>query len=347
MMTFPLVSVVVVNYKNHPFLNRCLSSLEKQDYPNIEIILVDNGSRENFFESLDCDISKLKVIHLPVNAGFAGGNNKGILTAKGKYIALLNDDAEASEDWISCLVEAAENDSSVGAVGCVIYDHHCYPLLDSFGVGIALDGMSRQLLKGRTRPDLTQPKEALIFSGCGCLLRKSALEETGLFDEDFFAYCEDTDLSLRIRRAGWKIILSPKAQIVHFYSMTTGRFTLRKIFWVERNHYWVAIKNFPLLLLIFLPFFTLYRYFIQSILLLGQDVEMRGYNENSWLSILKTNLLALWSMLLSIPSTISKRYRIQKTSRISESDFLREIWKNRMSLREIITGKSRDYASHD
>jgi len=112
-------------------------------------------------------------------------------------------------------------------------------------------------------PNPDKPKEVMLFSGCACLLRMEALNEVGLFDEDFFAYCEDTDLGLRLHRSGWKIVVAPDAYVHHYYSMTGGKFSLQKIYWVERNHLWVAIKNFPWFLLTILPFVTAWRYLVQ------------------------------------------------------------------------------------
>ena len=99
----------------------------------------------------------------------------------------------------------------------IVIDGNRPEVLDSCGVGISLDGMSRQAMRGMPVPQLTQPGEVLLFSGCACLLKMEVLKEVGLFYKDFFAYCEDTDLGLRLRRAGWNIVIAPGAYVQHFY----------------------------------------------------------------------------------------------------------------------------------
>ena len=164
---------------------------------------------------------------------------------------------------------------SIGAVGSIILDGNRPGFLDSCGVGIAFDGMSQQAMRGRLPPVLRRPKEVLLVSGCACLFRRKALQEVGLFDEDFFAYCEDTDLGLRLRRAGWKAVIAPGAEVKHYYSMTTGRFSLQKLYWVERNHLWVVVRNFPAVIFPLVPLITLWRYFLQ--LLLAQRAAPRNF----------------------------------------------------------------------
>lgn len=166
--------------------------------------------------------------------------------------------------WLSSMVSTAETNSAIAAVASIVIDGNRPKVLDSCGVGLGLDGMSRQAMRGMPAPKLTEPKEVLLFSGCACLLRKDVLKEVGLFDEDFFAYCEDTDLGLRLRRAGWEIVVAPSAYVKHFYSVTGGKYSLQKVYWVERNHFWVALKNFPWFLLAATPFITMLRYLTQG-----------------------------------------------------------------------------------
>ncbi|MCJ7615625.1 MAG: glycosyltransferase family 2 protein, partial [Desulfobacterales bacterium] len=230
----PLVTVIVVTLNNLNLLRNCLESLYAQDYRQLEIIVVDNASDEDVQGMLAAEFPEVRTVRLDKNYGFAGGNNRGIETAQGKYIALINNDVVAAPQWISFLVATAESDADIGAVASIVIDGNQPEVLDSCGVGIALDGMSRQAMRGTPVPQLTQPKEVLLFSGCACLLRREALKEVGLFDEDFFAYCEDTDLGLRLRRAGWNIVAAPGAYVHHHYSMTSGKFSLQKIYWVER-----------------------------------------------------------------------------------------------------------------
>ena len=333
----PLVSVIVATMNNFDLLKKCLRSLYLQDYEPIEIIVVDNGSDQDVRYVLSEEFPDLSIIRMDRNHGFAGGNNRGIEISKGKYIALINNDAFAEPQWVSSMVAVAEADSSVAAVASIIIDGNRPKLLDSCGVGIGLDGMSRQAMRGMPVPKLTQPKEVLLFSGCACLLRMTALKEVGLLDEDFFAYCEDTDLGLRLRGAGWNIVVAPGAYVKHFYSMTGGKFSLQKVYWVERNHFWVAIKNFPWFLLAAIPFLTLLRYIVQGYSVLKNTGELNKFTENINLpAIVLTYVEAYIDMFKKLPCMQAKRRMIFKKHRFRNTDMSHLIWKFHLSINEII-----------
>ena len=332
-----LVSVIVATMNNFDLLKKCLRSLYLQDYEPMEIIVVDNGSDQDARYVLSEEFSEVRIIRMHRNHGFAGGNNRGIEISKGKYIALINNDALAEPQWVSSMIAVAEADSSVGAVASIIIDGNQPELLDSCGVGIGLDGMSRQAMRGMPVPKLTQPKETLLFSGCACLLRMVALEEVGLFDEDFFAYCEDTDLGLRMQRAGWKIVVAPGAYVKHLYSMTGGKFSLQKIYWVERNHFWVAIKNFPWFLIAIIPFLTILRYILQVYYVSKGVGELNKFTENIKLyAIIMTYIKAYIEIFEKLPSMRSKRRMIFKKHRFRNTKMFHLIWKFHLSINEII-----------
>jgi GT2 family glycosyltransferase len=169
------------------------------------------------------------------------------------------------------------------------------------------------------------------------LLKMDALKEVGLFDEDFFAYCEDTDLGLRLRRAGWKIVVAPSAYVQHFYSMTGGKFSLQKIYWVERNHLWVAIKNFPWFLLVILPLVTGWRYLVQGYYVLRGTCELNRFTErNDLAAIVSAYLKAYADMFAKLPVMLLKRRRFCKKHRLSNLDMFNLIWKFHLSIKEII-----------
>ena len=333
----PLVTVVVVTLNNLNLLRNCLTSLYAQDYGAIEIVVVDNGSDEDVRDMLAAEFPEIRMVRLDKNQGFAGGNNRGIEISQGKYIALINNDAIAEPQWVSSMVAAAGAGPSIAAVASIIIDGNRPGKLDSCGVGIGLDGMSRQAMRGMPIPKLLESKEALLFSGCACLLRMDALKEVGLFDEDFFAYCEDTDLGLRMRRAGWKIIIAQGAYVKHFYSMTGGKFSLQKVYWVERNHFWMAIKNFPLFLLAAIPFLTLLRYFSQGYSVLKCTGDLNKFTKNiDWPAIIYAYLNAYIDMFKKLPAMLVKRRRFRKKQQLTNIEMFNLIWKFRMSINEII-----------
>ncbi len=335
----PLVSVVVVCLNGLDITRRCLDSLFKQDYQFKEIIVVDNGSREDIRGMVSDEYPQSRLIRIEDNCGFAGGHNRGIEAARGEYVAVINNDAVASPQWLGALVKVAEKDAEVGAVASIIIDGNKPEVLDSCGVGIALDGMSRQEMRGQLPPTLTYPKEVLTPSGCACLFRMHALKTVGLFDESFFAYCEDTDLGLRLRWAGFKTTVAPDAIVTHYYSMTAGKYSLKKIFWVERNHLWVAIKNFPFLLLPIVPFATVWRYIVQTYAIITRSGDLSGFTaESDFFQVMTIIMKAYVSAFAGMPSMFRKRRSFLQKRQISNFQMLKIIWDFKMSMVEIIIG---------
>ena len=338
--TGPLVSIIVVTLNGREILRRCLRSLAAQDYDQRETILVDNGSTEDIRSLVQQEFPDVHLIRLSANCGFAAGNNAGIRAAQGAYVALINNDAEASPCWIRSMVAAAESDPRIGAVASIILDGNAPGVLDSCGVGVALDGMSRQAMMGRTPPVLTAPCDVLVPSGCACLFRRPALDEVGLFDESFFAYCEDTDLGLRLRRAGWRAVAAPGAVVTHYYSMTAGKYSLQKVFWVERNHTWMAVKNFPCMLLLVAPLATVWRYMVQAQVMLRRHGRLNRFVEHAgFLPVAWTILRAQFAAAAGLPAAVAARWAFRARVRLGSIELCRLLFRFRLTARQIVLGE--------
>jgi GT2 family glycosyltransferase len=252
----------------------------------------------------------------------------------------VNDDAMFEPTWISVMLKCMQDNPSAGACAGLVVDGNSPDVLDSFGVGIALDGMSRQIECGTSSSLSRETTEVLAFSGCSCLLRKAALDDTGHFDERFFAYCEDTDLSLRIIRAGWKIITCPQARSLHYYSHTGGQFSLKKLRLIERNHHWVACKNFPLPLLILLPIVALWKSILQVYAVIKGKGPAREFVRSSPLKALLVIVAADIEMLASLPRIFLQRLA-QPPSKMAASALTRLLFKERMSITDVLmSGRS-------
>lgn len=260
------VSVVIVNWNGCHHLAECLDSLAAQSFRDFEVILVDNGSADGSVSFVRERYPWVKLFTLERNTGFAAGNNAGLAHATGEYIVTLNNDTAADPAWLASLVEVADENPAAGMVGCRICTYDNPDIIDSLGMGICSDGMSRGMHRLRSWSSLQMnPVEEIFFpSACAALYRRAMLDEIGFFDEDFFAYCEDTDLGLRGRLAGWGALLATAAVVRHKYSMTGGTFSPLKVYLVERNHYWAAVKTFPLKALLQVPLATPLRFLAQA-----------------------------------------------------------------------------------
>lgn len=319
------------------FLATCLNSLRKQIYKNFEIILIDNGSTDGSVEFVKSNFSEIKIIKNKENPGFAEANNQGIKVSKGEFIVTLNNDTMTDKNWLENLVEVAQKDRKIGMCASKILLMSGQNEIDSVGVNVCLDGMTRQ--RGRGEIDKGQYdriEEVMFPSACAALYKREMIEEIGLFDELFFAYCEDSDLGLRGRLAGWKAVLSPNAIVYHYYSGTAGKYSSFKAYLVERNHIWLVVKNFPLELLFLFPFFTLFRFILQFYAVLAKrGASFQFVKQGSVFTTVGTIFKAYFNAFKKLPLFIKKRRIIQRNKKLSRYEFYPLLRKYRLSFKEL------------
>ena len=320
----PLASVVIPNWNGKRFLEECLDSLKEQSFRDFEIILVDNGSSDGSADWLEGRYGHwVKVLRSKKNLGFAGGCNAGIHLARGKYIVLLNNDTVVEPGWIEELIKPIEADSTVGMCASKVLSYDRPEVLEATGELLFRDGLNRA--RGHLEVDRGQyDSDVEIFfpPGCGALYRKTLLDEVGLFDEDFFAYGEDTDIGLRGRLAGWTCIYAPRAVVYHKGSGSTSRYSSFKAFYVERNRVWIALKYFPLFHLFLTPFYTLIRFFFQTYgALTHRGAAGRFTRDHSPLALLWILLKAYGSAMRFLIRMWGKRRALRKLRRVKNEEF--------------------------
>jgi len=222
------------------------------------VIVVDNSGRGMVRKNLTA--GGVRVIENERNVGFGSAINQGIQASSTRYVATLNDDAVAHPEWLDALVIAMERrpDAGMCASQVRLFGED---RLDSAGMLVARDGSSKQRGHGRSPEDFPVAEEILMPSGSAALYRRTMLDEIGGFDDAFFLYCEDTDLGLRARWAGWRCLYEPRAVVEHHYSHSAGRASGLKAYFVERNRLFVLVKNFPGAMLAMAPLVSAARYF--------------------------------------------------------------------------------------
>jgi len=238
-------------------LRECLEALGRQTRRDFEVIVVDN-SGQGLVRRHGVPPS-IRVMENSHNAGYGAAINQGVRVSSAPYIASLNDDAVPDPGWLDALVRVLEQrpDAGMCASQVRLFGED---RLDSAGMLMARDGSSKQRGHGRAPEDFPVAEESLFPSGSAALYRRAMLDQIGGFDENFFLYCEDTDLGLRARWAGWKCLYAPEAVVDHHYSHTAGRASPIKAYFVERNRLFVVAKNFPAGMLLAAPFSTAARY---------------------------------------------------------------------------------------
>ena len=238
-------------------LRECLDSLGRQTRRDFEVIIVDNSGKG--LARRNGGASAAAVIENGRNLGFGQAVNQGLRASRAPYLATLNDDAVAHPRWLEALVAALDRrpDAGMCASQVRLFGER---RLDSAGMLVALDGSSKQRGQGRPPEDFPIAEEVLLPSGSAALYRRAMLNDIGGFDDAFFLYCEDTDLGLRARWAGWKCVYAPDAVVEHHYSHSAGAASPLKAYYVERNRLFVLAKNFPARMLLAAPFVSAARY---------------------------------------------------------------------------------------
>jgi len=235
-----------------------MQSLSRQTRQDFEVIIVDNSGQG--LVRKNGTAPGARVIENARNVGFGSAINQGVNASTSPYVATLNDDASAHPEWLNVMVTALDRrpDAGMCASQVRLFGED---RLDSAGMLLARDGSSKQRGHGRLPDDFPVPEEVLMPSGSAALYRRAMLQEIGGFDDSFFLYCEDTDLGLRARWAGWKCLYEPGAVVEHHYSHSAGRASAVKAYYVERNRLFVLAKNFPGRMLAAAPLVSLARYF--------------------------------------------------------------------------------------
>jgi len=237
----PKVFIIILNWNGWEDTKECLESLDRVAYDNFEVVLVDNGSKDNFqFPISNFQKIKIHTVYNEENLGFAGGNNVGIklaLERGAEYVLLLNNDTIVEPDFLVGLVEEAKNDERAGIVGPLIYFHDDKKIIWSAGGKITEHFMRGELIGyQKTDEGHYQVAEQVAYISGTCLLIKAeVIKKIGLISEDYFLYYEDTDWCVRAKRAGWRSLVIPQSKIYHKVSRSTQEFSYPYIYYHSRN----------------------------------------------------------------------------------------------------------------
>lgn len=332
----PLVSVIVVNWDRKELLRACLDSLNRQTFHDLEIIAVDNGSRDGSVEML-AGLPGIRLIANPTNRGFCAANNQGIAEARGRYVALLNNDAEADPRWLDELLRAFDHGQDVGMAASKILVWEDRQTIDKAGHLIYPDGQNRGRGSGESdHGQYDRLEETAWPDGCAAMYSKAMLDQIGGFDEDFFAYADDAELGLRGRIAGWRCLYMPAAVVYHHQGSTLGRFAPERLVLIERNRLWLAAKLFPWRLLALNPVYFLARAAAGAYAAAAGNGEVgRFRGRQGFPVLLKCFFRANIKALAGLPRMLSKRRDVAKIRRLSASEVCALLQRFRIRLRDL------------
>jgi GT2 family glycosyltransferase len=304
------LSVVIPNWNGREEIDECLAALREQTVEDLEVIVVDNASTDGSLEFIRDHYPEVIALPLPVNLGFAGGVNVGINASNGEFVALLNNDAIADEHWAEELLAAMDH---ADIAASLMLERDNPEVVDSRGEFLSRWGLPYPDGRGQriSGMDFDAYPEIFAASGGASIYRRSVLEEIGTFDTQYFAYLEDVDIGFRARFAGYRIVLAPRAQVLHKRGATARTVGQFQLYHFIKNSHLLVWKNLPLPLLIkVLP-----RFGAIQILLFGAAVLRRAG---------LTALRAHAASLVAFPMIVVKRRRVQRSRRMPAKEI--ECW---------------------
>jgi GT2 family glycosyltransferase len=325
-----------VNWNRKELLRACLQSLARQTDVSFETIVVDNGSSDGSADLASSGFGAY-VIRNTENRGFCAANNQGFAVARGEFIALLNNDAEAEPGWLAALHRACSKRPEVGMAASKVLVWEDPRCIDKAAHLIFPDGQNRGRGSGALDAgQFDREEEALWPDGCAAMYRMEMIRQIGGFDEDFFAYGDDAELGLRARIAGWTCIYTPDAVVRHHRSSTMGKGSSQRLQLIERNRVLLAAKLFPWSLLWLNPVYFAARLAAGMVMAgrrAGDTAHFPGWR-GKWrmaFGIIRGDLAAL----RLLPKMLRKRRDISRIAKLKPAEIRRLILNNRLSWKEV------------
>ncbi|MDC0377876.1 glycosyltransferase family 2 protein [Flavobacteriaceae bacterium] len=276
-MIEPSVAIILVNWNSYDFSVNCINSLNKCNYKNFKIILVDNGSKDLSIDKLSLKFKDIHFIKNKSNLGFTGANNIGISSAlkqKYDYIMLLNNDTVVEKNFLKHLVVRFENDNKIGAIQPLILQmNNPDKIWNAGGKFFRLIGLPIVIGNGKNIKAINLKKHYTDWiSGCCIMLKSKIIDEIGLLDNSFFAYFEDVDWSLRIKNAGYFLGIEKSSIIYHYESGSSKSNSKSKEGYLDpmihyynfRNHIKLIKKHKKYFGIFFPYFFQIFKFLIFS-----------------------------------------------------------------------------------
>jgi GT2 family glycosyltransferase len=289
------VSVLIPVWNGREHLGMVLSSLRAQTTDDFDVTVVDNASTDGTLAYLEEEWPEVRAVPLPENLGYAGGAARGIEATSGEHVAFLNDDMELEPDWIERLVAELDEDPGLGVVTSKVMFHGDRRLIYQTGYEYYVYGWCAT--RGVHEPDEGQYDVRLPSvggTGAGSIYRRAALERAGGIDGDYFMYCEEVDVGLRLLMAGYKGLYIPSPLAFHVAGAKTGRTPdlQRRLFY--RNQLVTWVKD--------VPWSILWRAAPKALLYLHHQYAVERANETP-----RVALGAYAEFLSMLPATLRKR----------------------------------------
>ena len=314
--TAPSVSVVIVNFNGKELLKQCLRTLSKTDYPNYEVIVVDNASTDGSLTEIKKTFSSnshIKLFENLENSGHSKGCNIGAQMTKGRYLVFLDSDIEfEATNWLKELVNVMENDSTVGLAQAKIVLSEDKRRLDC--VCVAIDALGTWAANYGSQEGHLKDNFEIMAASSGCsIMRREVFDVAGGFDDAYFIYDDDTDLSLRTRMLGYRVLFVPSAVVIHRSGALRGVSGVGP-YYSAKNRLRTVLKNYELRNVWWkfsvLTFFT--------VMVSAGFFVTKKHNEA------KATLKGVVNSFSELPQIWKKRLMFQSKRRVKDAELVRD-----------------------
>lgn len=325
----PFVSVIIVNHNGRAFVDVCLRSVLANIYTPVEIIFVDNGSTDGSLQYVKDTFgsdARIRCVENNASLGPAVGRNRGARIARGKYLVFFDNDTEVDKDCIRALVQALEDDATIGSGQAKLLRMGGGDFYDCAGDYLGPLGFLIERARGAyDAGQFDVIADILSAKSAASIIRKDLFEKIGGFDEDFYMYLEETDLSFRVWLAGCRVVFIPAAKVYHAYNTPKKEFnhyySKRLVrYYGCRNYISTLLKNlsWPNIARI-VPLHTACWFILAALFLIKRDFTSGGYL-----------LEGIWWNAAHLPRVLAKKRRINRDIRIvSDSRYLKKIMDTR------------------
>lgn len=312
-------AIIIVNYNKKELLEKCLASIFLMNHDDFNVIVVDNGSKDESIQAVQKKFRDVMIINMRYNSGFCKANNVGIQKAideGSQNIILLNNDTEVDRDFLSTLIDEVDEKKSIGMVAPKVLFFSHKNKIDSAGMCITSDGMAVNRFLSEESEKASEKSEVFCPTGAAALFTVELLndikQDNMFFDEDYEYYFEDLDMGWRARLRGWKCMYTPDSVVYHHKNATSGGYSKFIAFYTNRNIFYNIIKNYPSFYFCKALFLSLMRYPYLLALAIFKKGTVSKFKKNiSNKDLISVTLQGMYDVVKKSGKLFKKRFFIQ------------------------------------
>ncbi len=332
------IGIIIVNYNKKDLLEKCLHSLEKVSYEKFQVLVVDNGSNDESLEFVGKNFPNVDLIKMGYNSGFCKANNIGIKRAfelECEAVLLLNNDTEVEPGFLTAMVGSLDCKEKIGMVAAKIPFLKRKNLIDSCGLVITPDGLTKNNGSEEDVSLFNKKEEVFCPAGAAALYAKQLLDDIEYdgqyLDEAFGFYFEELDLGWRARLRGWRCMFVPEAVVYHLKSATAGAYSEFVAFHTNRNIFYNIIKNYQSSLALRALGLTFLRYGLLLFgIFSGKGPADRINKQIGTFKMLRACLRGWFDVCRLLPNMLKKRRIIKKRISVSKKEI--QTWFSRFGI---------------